>query len=236
MMKVYLQSLCLALVMVAIPMMVNAQQVNGLYVGGGLGANFHSDVTAKVPRTATTIPFTMKVETRPGFVGIGSLGWGFGNGLRTEIEGSIRTNDVRSAQLITSVPLAGHDVHGVVRTYGMMANGFYDLDLPFVKPYVGGGIGVAWHNWDSVGVTDAVNERVRFNDYAARFGYQGIAGLAVPIPMVPGLEITAEYRYFATLDATFKGKVDGLLSQGLRTKVENQNHAALLGVRFVFGK
>ena len=53
----------------------------------------------------------------------------------------------------------------------------------------GGGIGVAWHKWNSVGVTDAANERVRFNDYAARFRYQGIAGLAVPIPMVLGLEI-----------------------------------------------
>jgi OOP family OmpA-OmpF porin len=79
-------------------------------------------------------------------------------------------------------------------------------------------------------ITNVVDDR-------RQFAYQGIAGLAVPIPGVPGLAITAEYRYFATLDARFRGRVvgDGL-NQSLRTKTDNQNHSALLGIRFAFGK
>ena len=50
-------------------------------------------------------------------------------------------------------------------------------------------------------------EKARFNDHDGQFAYQGIAGLAVPIPGLPGLAITAEYRYFATLDARFRGRV-----------------------------
>jgi len=98
-------------------------------------------------------------------------------------------------------------------------------------------LGLTQHNWDQVGQTAGGVEKARFNDHDGQFAYQGIAGLAVPIPGVPGLAITAEYRYFATLDARFRGRVvgDGL-NQSLRTKTDNQNHSALLGVRFAFGK
>src|SRR5690606_16820682 len=59
-----------------------------------------------------------------------------------------------------------------------------------------------------------------------------IVGAAFPIDAVPGLSVTAEYRYFATLDpdsdleqtSGFTGSVEG----------ENRNHTFLLGLRYAF--
>ena len=228
----------LALTVIALPMALQAQQITGLYLGGGVGANFYPNLETDVPPTPTTVPFSMRVDTHVGFAGVGSVGWGFGNGLRAEIEGNLRSNKVDSIQIaISSGPIPGTDTHGVVRTFGIMMNGFYDLCLGPVMPYVGAGIGYAWHNWDQVGQTTLAAEKVRFNDHDGQFAYQGIAGLALPIPGLPGLAITAEYRYFATLDARFRGRVvAGALNQSIRTKTDNQNHSALLGMRFAFGK
>ena len=237
MLRIFTQCV-LALTVIAFPMVIQAQQVTGLYLGGGVGANFYPNVETDIPPTPNTVPVSMRVDTHVGFAGVASVGWGWGNGLRAEIEGSVRSNDVDSIQFANpDGPFPGTDTHGVVRTFGIMMNGFYDLILGPVMPYVGGGIGYAWHNWDQVGQTAGGVEKARFNDHDGQFAYQGIAGLAVPIPGVPGLAITAEYRYFATLDARFRGRVvgDGL-NQSLRTKTDNQNHSALLGMRFAFGK
>jgi opacity protein-like surface antigen len=228
----------LALTVIAFPMAIQAQQVKGLYLGGAFGANFYPNVETDIPPTPTTVPVSMRVDTHVGIAGVASVGWGYGNGLRAEIEGSVRSNDVDSIQFANpGGPFPGADTRGVVRTFGIMMNGFYDLSLGPVMPYVGAGIGYAWHNWDQVGQTSSAGEIARFNDYDGQFAYQGIAGLALPISAVPGLAITAEYRYFATLDATFRGRVVAPgLSQSLRTKTDNRNHSALLGMRFAFGK
>ena len=73
-------------------------------------------------------------------VGLGSLGWGFGNGLRAEVEGNYRHNDIRRSAPAAAVGTSGH-----FRTYGVMANVLYDFNLGMpVVPYIGGGVGYGW--------------------------------------------------------------------------------------------
>ena len=93
-----LKTTLLATTLLALPLVAQAQPVSGLYVGAGAGMNFlgnqnHSASTdvfsvfdfydylgaAKVNARART-------ESRPGFVALASIGWGFGNGLRVEVE------------------------------------------------------------------------------------------------------------------------------------------------------
>lgn len=47
---------------------------------------------------------TAKISFDVGFVGVASLGWGFGNGLRAEVEGNFRTNEVGKVRLLGLVP------------------------------------------------------------------------------------------------------------------------------------
>ena len=65
--------------------MAAAQPVTGPYVGGGAGINLWHD--------STTRGFRIHDEDI-GFVGLGSLGWGFGNGLRVEVEGNYRESEI----------------------------------------------------------------------------------------------------------------------------------------------
>ena len=73
---------------------VRAQPVTGVYVGLGGGGNFMQQ-----PKVATTTNFggivdsdAVRLGFDAGYVGLGSIGYGFGNGLRVEIEGDYRYN------------------------------------------------------------------------------------------------------------------------------------------------
>ena len=82
----------LAATILALPLAAQAQPVRGLYVGAAAGANWHANVN-----TDTTINgegFSMRTTSSVGWVALASAGWDFGNGLRAEIEGSYRSNDV----------------------------------------------------------------------------------------------------------------------------------------------
>ena len=71
--------------------------VSGLYVGVGLGANLPTvtDVSGNYgPQREAIIGGSAEFEW--GYAGVLSLGWGYGNGLRVELEGSYRQNDTKS--------------------------------------------------------------------------------------------------------------------------------------------
>ena len=66
----------------ALPVMVQAQPVNGLYLGAGLGGNN----LQKTDITGTWRPVFTKLQGESnefdiGYAGVISLGWGFGNSL-----------------------------------------------------------------------------------------------------------------------------------------------------------
>ena len=86
----------LAATVLMAPAIAQAQPVNGLYVAGGAGVNWHDNVSGQGTgfdgfevQTAT-----FGIRTDIGWVGVVSVGWGFGNGLRLELEGNYRSNEV----------------------------------------------------------------------------------------------------------------------------------------------
>ncbi|SHK45390.1 Outer membrane protein beta-barrel domain-containing protein [Roseomonas rosea] len=239
----------LAATMLALPLAAQAQPVSGLYIAAGAGANWLQDA-----RLGATGPLAEELRLRGvnpggkvsfdvGWAAVASLGWGFGNGLRAEIEGNYRENEVdkiRGFQGVTTTR-----VEGTSRSYGVMGNVLYDLDLSrfgmpsYVQPYIGGGIGYIWREFDDVRF-DVIGATVRSSGTDGRFAYQGIAGVGVPLTRlgVTGLTLTAEYRFLGTLehsiDTTSSG---GGFSVGRGgTRSENYNHSVMLGLRYAFNQ
>src|ERR1035437_4960878 len=81
-----LRSTLLAASILALPMAANAQPINGIYVGAGAGYNLMQD------QNWSSGGGTGHAESNGGFVGVLSAGYGFGNGLRAEVEGNYRNN------------------------------------------------------------------------------------------------------------------------------------------------
>ena len=138
------KALLAATVLTALPFVASAQPVNGLYIGGGAGANWRLNGNYDA-NWAPPGEGTIKTKSNVGVVGVASIGWGFGNGLRAELEGSIRQNALRSLNLVGDGVL--HNT-GYLQTYGVMANAFYDFNglIPNITPYVGVGVGYGWND------------------------------------------------------------------------------------------
>ncbi|MEI6558749.1 MAG: OmpA family protein [Rhodospirillaceae bacterium] len=196
---------------VSLPLAAQAG-TNGLYVGGAAGANFAADAKMKPSVGASD---TVRFDTGP--AGALSLGYGYGNGFRTEFEASVRSNNVNGLKNNT-VARPG----GSTTTWGLMVNGLYDINTGTAfTPYVGAGIGL--------GIVDAKltgNSTTIYKGTDTQFAYQGIAGVSYAIN--DNLSLTTDYRYFATTDAKFSGT-------GLTARVANGNHTVMAGLRWTFG-
>jgi outer membrane protein OmpA-like peptidoglycan-associated protein len=219
-----LQKALLAATCLALPVAAQAQPITGLYVGAGAGLNLLQEVEGDLSSGFAT-PRGVNVQTDAGWAGVVSLGWGFGNGVRAEIEVNYRSNIVDS---VANGASSGGS--GTVSSYGVMANALYDFDLgpgmP-VTPYVGLGAGHVWQNWHR-----ARNATVTLDGGEGSFAYQAIVGAALPLnDVAPGLALTAEYRFVGTLatdvDAT-SGTTRGT------AEVTTFNHSVLLGLRYAF--
>ena len=191
-----LRSALLAATMVALPLAANAEGIEGFYVGAGGGVNIMQNESFQGGGS---------VKTNVGGVGVVSLGWGFGNGVRAEIEGDYRYNSFNRSG------------NGNEQKYGGMVNALYDFTTvsPSFVPYVGAGIGYQAERLSVLSQTKG------------SFAYQGILGAAIPIDSVPGLAVTAEYR--------FMGLAGNRNFGGGNTSTNNYNHDLMLGVRYAFG-
>ncbi len=237
-----LKKALLAATIFAAPAAAFAQPINGLYVGAGAGINYRpdSDATLSIPGSAGPRR-SGEVSFDLGYVGVLSLGYGFGNGVRTEVEVSYRENEVDE---VSGFGLANGTTRssGRVRSLGLMANALYDFDLgpgSFVTPYVGLGAGVVRDDFDGVRSVSRVAPATAVNivGSATSFAYQAIAGAAFPISAVPGLAVTAEYRFLGTLsDDRDASRVDAGVRRTGSAEVDNYNHSLLLGVRYAFGQ
>ncbi|CAH0160579.1 OmpA family protein [Roseomonas sp. CECT 9278] len=244
----------LAATMLAVPALAQAQAVSGLYVGGGAGLNWLTDSdggnlqsfidsTDVNPNNLGLTPSgNFNASFDLGGVGVLALGYGFGNGLRLELEGNFRYNEVNE---VTARGFRGNS-GGIARTYGVMVNALYDFGTQSnwpVLPYVGIGAGYAWQEYDNVNLrarssAGSTLPQFRIDDTDGRFAYQAIVGAALPIQSVPGLALTAEYRFFGTLSPEFNATAVNANGVTRRSTVEvdNFNHSVLVGVRYNFGQ
>jgi outer membrane protein OmpA-like peptidoglycan-associated protein len=227
------KTLLAAAAVVALPVLAQAQPVSGLYIGAGVGGNYldKTDITGATAADKDVLGSNLSADFAWGYVGVLSLGWGFGNGLRAEIEGSYRSNDVADVKSGSS-NLSGQT--GTATSYGAMLNLLYDINignaLGGITPYVGVGGGYIWHDYDEVGTNVGGVKNVLSGDNG-NWGGQAIAGLSLPISSVPGLAMTAEYRFMMTSGHEIESN-----NAGTRTKVDvdNVNHSLLVGLRYAF--
>ncbi len=247
----------LAATVLTVPMLVApggvlAQPVTGLYIGAGAGGNYLQQ--ERVLASPGLNLAAKRLSTDIGGVGVGSVGWGFGNGFRVEVEGDVRHNRVR--QLTGFINGSGPTASGGDQySYGGMVNALFDMDvgLNWLYPYfgLGGGISDTYldnlHSYGTgVGQPNvipggpAVPIRVGARGWSTNFAYQGIFGISFPLAAVPGLSLTTEYRFYGVLDApSFHGRDNVVNSNGGGTSGHfninsDYNHSLLLGVRYAF--
>jgi opacity protein-like surface antigen len=250
-----------------------AQPIKGAYVSFGAGMNIEDDSSQaftyeKFPglpsylQVAGPGPFPITLEH--GYAVSGAVGYGLGNGLRLEVEGSYRSNPLNTS-LAYGNPLkySGND-----QKTSVILSVNYDMDIGLpVFPYVGVGAGMAHNAWTNVtrsgtnliqanaagqAVTTGMTGTNAINDSQNVLALQFTAGLSYPIASIPGLSLTADYKYFAMPNKrsfsdvlTFScpaGAVCNNLGRtlpnsgaGYGTYGAEYNHTLMAGIRYAFG-
>jgi outer membrane protein OmpA-like peptidoglycan-associated protein len=113
-----------------------------------------------------------------------------------------------------------------------------DVGIPWIYPYVGVGAGYQWtklNTFHSTALAGPFNLGV--DGQSGAFAGQAIVGASFPIPGVPGLSMTADYRFMDILGGEkFNGtEVLGGVAVPAQLKLHNQfNHDVVIGVRYAF--
>jgi OmpA-OmpF porin, OOP family len=263
-----LRSALLAATILATPFAASAQPVTGLYVGGGVGVNITqkeniSGVSLGTPAlTGQFLSTNGNLNGSTGFAGVLSVGWGFGNGLRAEVEGNYRNNHSSGFSNGNSGSISSAFGGGTTeQKFGGMVNALYDFNglTPWFVPYLGVGVGY-------VGIAEKWNVHNNFGAPAGfffpgslaiapgaatasgqstkgAFAYQAILGAAMPLPQImPGLAATLEYRFLGTTGHRTYGGTGSVTNTAgtFATPAAFQagstyNHSILVGLRYNFG-
>lgn len=214
-----------------------AQPVSGLYVGGAGGVGFlqNQRIRGISPAGVTALaPSPAGMGYKTGWVGLASVGYGFGNGVRLEVEGSVRSSD----RSFGSAPGGVTGRSGKESKYGGMGNVLFDMDIGsrYIFPYLGAGAGYQ-------SVTQTLNQAglggvsERINADRGAFAYQAMFGASLPIPGVVGLSATVEYRFLGLAGTRrYPGTVmaGAASSQFSRKTSDDDTHNILVGLRYVF--
>ena len=229
----------------AVPVAALAQPVSGLYIGAGAGASVLGDQglrSSSFPAGAVGRPGaplggrSSSIRTEVGPVFSGSIGYGLGNGLRAEIQGDFRQNKMSHVGF--------YSAGGEEQQYGGFVNVLYDFDLsPLgalgLAPYLGVGAGYEQAKMNNMRFSSGAPAPfyARSTGSGGNFAVQGIAGLAYNITEVPGLAVTAEYRYVRTPGVVdFNGQYFApRFEHGIRIRTDGlSNNAGLIGIRYAF--
>ncbi len=183
------------------------------YVGLGGMPVFQENADSNVDNITNII----KYKTGWGVVGSGGYIWG--NGFRTEAELAYRRAKVDTVEGTNAGPSNG----GHMSNVSMMGNVLYDIYTgTMVTPYLGAGIGLGIPMADDM---RTINGRT-LDSTRPTFAYQFIGGMAAA--MTHNWALTADYRYFRTLDEKYKTNL------GDRATTDNSSHNVVLGIRYTF--
>lgn len=183
---------------VALAGFVPAAHAGDVYLGlrGGLSLLQDTDMTIEIPGVGE-IP--AELEFDPGWLAAIAGGYRFDNGFAVEGEFSYRQNGVDQERLFGMII----PIDGFIRSYALMANGYYRLDTGTAfSPYVGAGVGGALLTIDA----DSVGGN--FSDDSLEFAYQAMAGIEAEIS--PQVSAGLEYRYFGTTQPSFADAPAGM--------------------------
>ena len=244
-----IRKLLLATTMLMLPLAAEAQvpqqPVLGIYIGAAGGFNIQTsqavnNIISNLPGAAGLTTPNTNVSTGIGAAGVGTVGYGLGNGIRVEIEGDYRSNGFSS--------VSGNNRFGTSRStgaagseqvFGPMVNVDYDFInlIPYVVPYVGVGLGYQrayLHDFTVFGPSEGTT--IHSGDNRGSFAVQGILGAAYDIEQVPGLALTAEYRIMALPGTrTYNASFSTVLPTGYTTRYGKFELGHLLSNTFLFG-
>ena len=197
-------------------------QAEGFYLGAFGGLNFldEADGTANVGGPSD---ITVEVESDLGWVAGAVAGFAFDFGLRAEAEVAYRMNALDRATLSP----VSVDLEGDTTALSFMGNLWFDF-LPdgTIRPFIGGGLGMAQVSLNDVEV-GPLGGGTFVDDSDVVFAYQLGGGVAFQV--APGLDLTAEYRYFGTENPDFELEV-----APIDAEYEYSSHSVLFGLRYTF--
>jgi OOP family OmpA-OmpF porin len=207
----------------ALPIVAHAQPVTGPYVNIGAGTTILNPTNVSVPQNANNGSRALYRET---YSGVAGAGYGFGDGFRVELEGDYFRN---TAHKFDNNDGTQTPVTGAQKTYGAMANVYYDISVGLpIFPYVGAGVGYQWSKLN----TDIRSGNATIAGTYGSIAYNVIGGVAYPIPMVPGLSLTAEYRFMqTTANKKFLASYNGVPVTSVKFG-QQSSHTFLLGLRY----
>jgi OOP family OmpA-OmpF porin len=202
---------------------------DGLYLRGEGG---WSHLNNEKGQGATGLNFSSKEES--GYIAGGAAGWKFEQ-LRVELGLDFSGYDASAihinndgglgARLHTaSLSGASASPSGSVHMIDGMVNGYWDLrtGTPFV-PYIGLGVGAARASIDSFSVAG----KPLSNSSDIVFAYQPMVG--VRYHFTDAIALGVEYRYFATVEPTFKD------ASGIPFHGRIESHNVLANLSYFFG-
>ena len=207
---------------------------------------------------------TADFDADTGYVFGGAVGYQWDNGLILEVEAGYRRNkldidgvgqDFEQAHYFeakydhipsdTNQFTKGDEhelelhVDGHVSAVSLMANAWYEFNLSNDqwRPYLGGGIGIAWLDLHGLGSvtkqystkTKTKTEEVGFHGTESGFAWQLGAGLGYEF--APGKQITLDYRYFN--GPTIGNIQDNVQFNGMEQDIDYDYsaHNVMIGVR-----
>lgn len=193
----------------AAPSPAEASTDSYLSISGGMTMMGDSDLSGTLSGFSYTLQDAVKYE--PGY----AINVAYGlrkNDFRLELAAGYQANDVDKIGSI--------EANGVIKGDGdilsVMYNGYYDMDMENVLPYVTLGIGYA-----NVGVNYS-EPGYELDSNNSAFAYQLGAGIGIPVN--DNVTIDIGYRYFATTDIEIQPGIE--LSIG--------SHNILAGFRHTF--
>lgn len=238
-----LRNALLAATMLAAPVAVSAQPVDGLYIGAGAGGNIlQTEAIHSLRGGPVNLGRGSDLRFNAGPTAVASVGYGIGYGLRFELQGLFSANKINGFKTGGAVKTtsAGGDEY----KEGVFLNAIYDIPLDSfgvsspVYPYVGAGVGYVHNLYNNFRVS-APGQFLRGQGENDNIGAQAIAGLSYPLySVVPGLSLTAEYRFMGEIggrsysEQYFAPRVT--VGTKLKQGSDDFNHSILLGVRYAF--
>ena len=183
-----------------------ADPVDGFYLSGSAALADIRDQTIDSVDTRFGPQPGGYLSTDKGYGGGIAAGFGFGNGLRTELEFSYRraSFDQATAGALTDATTDGH-----FSQKSLFANAYFDFTIAEspITPYVGAGLGISSVSWNDA-ISYNATERVGHDSSDTAAAAQFMIGASYAIPADQRWTISTELRHTRILsDLKFDGRV-----------------------------